>query len=137
MAIQRDRSAGDLVQGATCRPDRGRSEKVRASFPPGSRGTDDLSFSPCQNLGAAGHLQPRSLCLDDSSSVFSFPFAFLLSFVVWCKPIVPPPAQPRAAVQGQQPEGRDDEFRNTGSAERLGCRPPKHFPAEEQISGRR
>lgn len=57
-----------------------------------------------------------------------------LFFFCLVQPHLPSLFSTWATMQGQQPEGKEGEFRNMGSVERLGCQPPKHFPAEEEIS---
>lgn len=61
----------------------------------------------------------------------------ILYFFGLVRPPLPSSCPARAAEQGQQAEGWDDEFRNAESAGRLGFQPRKHFPAEEEISRKR
>ena len=61
----------------------------------------------------------------------------ILYFFGLVRPPLPSSCPARAAEQGQQAEGWDDEFRNAESAGRLGFQPQKHFPAEEEISRKR
>lgn len=47
------------------------------------------------------------------------------------------PRPPAAANGGQAWGGRGGGCRTAASARRLGCQPPEHFPAREQIRGKR
>lgn len=107
------------------RASKGQILRLRWPWAASFRKTEGSSFNYCQNHGA----------LWVSTASFLMP-GWFLHFFFFClvQPHLPSLFSTWATMQGQQPEGKEGEFRNMGSVERLGCQPPKHFPAEEEIS---